>query len=104
MRFSPFGDAEFQIFQQSITEAVNPSMNCQRLTALPGVVSDGSAGDVASLVQHIQLAKPVQGPCLAVEDIELHAVAFLSVLDVAKPVVDQAGGSARRAAAMPPQP
>src|SRR5579862_1246024 len=52
------GDADAEVTQQSVVEAVDPAVNAQRLVASPGILHDGYLTDVDRLRDHIELAQP----------------------------------------------
>ncbi len=64
-------------------------MQAEFLTACPGALDDAGARQVADLLQHVQLAEPVQALFAVGQAVEALAVFAVDDADVLQPVVDQ---------------
>ncbi len=98
------GDAEAEIPEEAVLEAVDPAVDRERLLPGPGVLDHGGLAEVGYLLDDVQLAEPVGAGFLIGEGIQEDPVLALDVLDVAQPVVDEAVAVALMAARTPPQP
>ena len=67
---------------------VEQGVHVDDLSALPGVLDDGRLADVARLLDHVQLAQPVDAH-VPLETVERGVLRVGHVLDVPQPVVDQ---------------
>src|SRR5262245_34345176 len=84
------GNTHAEILQQSIAKGVDPAMDCQWLSAGPGVAHDGRLADVRHLLDDIQLTQATVPLGFGFQGVKLGLVLAANVLNVAKPVIDQA--------------
>ena len=49
-------DHDVEISQKSVAQRVDPAVDGQRTTSLPGVLHDAGAADVSDLSDYVQLA------------------------------------------------
>src|SRR5829696_6496245 len=55
---------EPEVVDQPVLQPVDPAVHLQRLAAPPRVLHDRRATDVRGLLQHVQLAQPVNAVCV----------------------------------------
>ena len=83
-------DANVEVVDQAVREAINPSMYRQFLPARPGVLNNRRVRDRFHLMDDVQFAHPVYPFFLISQAIDFLAVPDVDVLYPAKPVIDQA--------------
>jgi len=84
------GDAE--VMEESVAEAVDPSMHDEGLTSLPGFADDGGVRDVSDLLDDVHLAEAID-LFRGVGDLrEFRTIFYGAVGDGPQPVIDQAMG------------
>ena len=83
-------DADAEVIDQPVREAINPSMYRQFLLARPGVLNNRRMRDRFHLMDDVQFAHPVYLFFLVSQAIDFFAVADVDVLYPAKPVINQA--------------
>jgi len=89
-RLSKVGDGNIQVAQQSVLYSVNPPMDGEFLTALPGIAGDTGMADVGDLLDDVQLAKAVEGGGIPVGGGKMFVMLLADVLEVAQPIIAQA--------------
>lgn len=52
-------DADTEIAQKTIVQAIDPAVNGDRLPLAPGMLDDSGMADVPHLLDHVQLTQPI---------------------------------------------
>ena len=71
-------------------KSVDPAVHRELLPAAPRVLHDGGLADVGDLLDHVELAQPIDARRHVVDRGDARVVLRLHVLDVAQPVVGEA--------------
>src|SRR5437763_2910004 len=82
------GYADFEIPQQTVPQIVNPSMDSQRLSAIPSLADGGDTADRLHLCRDIEFAEPPPARSLVAQPLELHGVRGAHIPDTLKPPLD----------------
>ncbi len=83
------GDADAQVLQQAVAKRVDPAVDCEALSARPGIADDGGLANIGGLFDDVQLAQAAVLVVFVFEGLELRLVLAANVLHVAQPVVDE---------------
>src|SRR6185295_10370274 len=90
IHFGGGGDADSQIVEESVAEAVYQAVDGEGAAGGPGVLHDRGMTDGANLGQNVEFAKTV-GTLFERRDLsQFVLVAIVHIFDVAEPVIDQA--------------
>jgi hypothetical protein len=76
----------------------------EALSPLPGLLDDRRLGDIDHLLDHVQLAQPVQPRFLVRQAVEQDVMLLHDILRVAKPVVDETEGAVGKSGGDPAAP
>ncbi len=82
-----YGD--FEVFEDAVFYAVDPSVNGQVLSVVPGVLNDGRVADIGDLLDYVQFAEQVLPRCFIRQRIDFVLMIAINIFDVAQPVVNQ---------------
>jgi hypothetical protein len=83
-------DGDVHVLKYAIGQAVDPSVDGERLPLLPSFLNDRSVADIVRLFDEVQFTESVNALSIVVDASE-HVVVFLAdVADVSQPVVNQA--------------
>lgn len=83
-------DADFEVADEAVVEAVGPAVDGEWLAFVPGVFDDGGAADVVDLFDDVEFAEAVNALAFFLDGLDVVVVFVGDVLDVAEPVVDEA--------------
>lgn len=84
------GDAAVEVFEFAGLQIVDPAVDAEELTSVPGFLNDGSMTDVEHLLDDVEFNEAAAASFFVFNGIEFIFEAGINVSDVAQPVVDKA--------------
>src|SRR5262249_9667688 len=85
-RFRKARGRAVQVAQESVAQVVDPSMDGDGLFAAPRILHDRRLADVIDLIDHVQLAQPIDGRILAATALDDVMMSIVNVAHMAQPV------------------